>query len=252
MMRSIINNHKFIKAGLIFLFWLCLWQLAAILVAQELLIPSPWAVARRLCTLVARGSFWLSVLFSLCRIGLGFLLGVFLGAVLGALTGKFPVAHLFLSPLLNIIKATPVASFIVLALVWMKTGYVPVFISLLMVLPIVWNNVLEGYREVDKNLLQVMQVYEIRGWRRLRLLYIPSIKPYFIAACTTSMGLAWKAGIAAEVLSMPKNSLGELIYRAKIYLESPDLYAVTLVVIVLSVLLEKGFVHLLKRMGDKL
>lgn len=162
---------------------------------------------------------------------------------LAVLTVRYrPVRQLF-APLLGAIKATPVASFTLLALVWLKTGLVPAFMAFLMVLPIVWSNVEQGMRQTDVRLLEMARVYGFScRSKTLKLVYVPSVAPYFLSAFTTAMGMAWKAGVAAEVISQPNNSLGRMLYQAKIYLETPELLAWTVVVVALSVALEKGFV----------
>ena len=92
-------------------------------------------------------------------------------------------------------------------------------------------------------------VFRLTRSQTLRFIDIPSVSPFFVAAATTGLGLAWKAGIAAEVLSTPRNSLGGLLYEAKIYLETPDLLAHTAVIILLSLLLEKLLVSVLALAG---
>ncbi len=237
---------------LVALIWLSLWQVAAVMVGKELLVPSPAAVARSLAGLLPTAGFWLSATGSLLRIAAGFGLGVFIGAPLAVLCSVSPPAHAFFKPALSIVKATPVASFIILALVWVKSDSVSVFMSMLMVLPIVWGNIFKGIGSVDRRLLEVAKVFRFGRMKTLTRVYVPSVMPYFLAACTSAIGLAWKAGIAAEVLGVPEHAIGTGIYRSKIYLETPELFAWTLVVILLSVLLEKGFLSLLRVMERRL
>lgn len=231
--------------------WLAIWQGVYRLVHQEILLVSPDTVFTRLLQLVQEGSFWQSALYSLLRITAGFLLAVAAGVGLSLLTTFIPFCYDFFKPILQIIKATPVASFIILALVWIKTDRVSTFTAFLMVLPFIWANVSEGLRSTDRKLLEMAKVYRFGRWKTLRNIYLPSVMPYFLAAFTTSIGLAWKAGIAAEVISIPRHSIGTELYHSKIYLETADLFAWTVVVILLSVLLEKIFVILLGRINRK-
>lgn len=250
-MKPSIISRNIPKKILLFVsvaaFWLLLWQLVSLAVGQELLIASPLSVLRTLCSLAVTAAFWKSVLSSCFKILLGFLLGAATGTLLAVLTGFSRFFYTLTSPLLKIIRATPVASFIILALVWFKTSTLPVFISFLMVLPLIWSNVSEGIRSTDLKLLEMAKVFELSFFKRFRYLYFPSVLPYFTAACTTGIGFAWKSGIAAEVLGSPKNSIGEQLYNAKIYLETPQLFSWTIVVILLSVLIEKGFLFLLRK-----
>ena len=235
-------------------FWLGVWQLAAFLVERsvegrgnELLLPYPATVLASLVRLCGEGAFWEIVLASLLRILIGLALGVVLGALLAALTCLSPWCDRLLSPAIRVIRATPVASFILLVLLWTGRDNVPVVIAALMVLPVVWANLSRGIRETDPQLLELARAYRFSRAKTVRLIYLPSLRPYFVSALTTSMGLAWKSGAAAEVLCVPKWAIGSEIYHAKLGLEIPDLFAWTVVVVALSLLLEKLLENALHR-----
>lgn len=238
-----------IKAAVPPVFWLGVWQLAAMAVDQQLLLPTPAAVLLTLRELMVTPAFWQTAGASLLRIFGGLLAGVALGTLLAVLTTFFHWADLLLSPAIRVVRATPVASFIILVLLWVETGQVPGVISALMVLPVMWGNVSAGIRETDPLLLELTAAYRFPPGKKLRLLYIPSVLPYFASGCSTALGLAWKAGVAAEVLCVPELAIGTQVYYSKIYLEIPTLFAWTLVVIVLSLLLEWGLGTVFKKMG---
>lgn len=232
-------------------FWLCAWQLTYSAVGQEILMVSPIQVFTRLFVLAGEGTFWLTVFSSLLRVTAGFAAGVFTGVVLAVLSlfGKLPDG--LIRPAVSAVKATPVASFIILALVWMKSSGVPIFASALVVMPIVWENVREGVRKTDRKLLQMARCFQF-GWvRTARLVYAPSVAPYFTAACASAMGMAWKGGVAAEVLCSVPFSIGGKIYESKIYIETADLFAWTAVVVGMSVLLEKLLIRAMRRAGER-
>lgn len=219
------------KKLLAVLFWVGLWWALAAAVHQPLLLPMPGAVIHRLFALLGDAAFRYVIAFSIGRIMLGIACAVLLGTVLAVLTCRFSILDTLLSPLLVIVKSTPVASFIILVLIWIGRDQVPAVISGLMVLPVVWNNVSAGIRGMDSELLEMAVLYRLRPGVRFRRLYVPSVIPYFVSALKTSIGIGWKAGIAAEVLTVPVYSIGKLIYNAKLYLETTDLFALTLVVI---------------------
>jgi NitT/TauT family transport system permease protein len=230
--------------------WLAVWQAAYMAVRQEILLPSPAQTALTLWGLGRLSDFWISALMSLMRIVEGFIFGVAAGAVLGVLTARFSLLYDFFHPAISVIKSTPVASFIILALVWIKKPGVPVFIAFLMVLPVIWANVSEGIHQTDKDLLEMASIFRFNRKNLVSKVYVPSTLPYFFAGCTTSLGLAWKAGIAAEILSLPAHSIGSQIYYSKIYLETPDLFAWTAAVIIMSIILEKLLVVLLNKIKN--
>lgn len=241
-----MRGKPYLKNLLATLFWVAAWYLLAFFVGNPLLLPTPWQVAVRLWELGKTASFWQITLSSIGRILLGAASAIVLAVILAVLTtASFLVATL-LGPLMTAIQAAPVASFAILLLIWMDRDWVPVLICGMMVLPVVWSNVCTGIRQTDGQLLEMAKVYRLPPWRRLTRIWIPSILPYFRAACGSALGLGWKAGIAAEVLTVPKASMGRMISEAKLYLMTEDLFAWTLSVVLLSLLLQKCVLTLLK------
>ena len=236
--RTLISALEYVAVAV---FWIGLWFIGAHAVGEELLLPSPLSVLRRMGELVLTAEFWNITGASLLRIIYGILLGIGGGLILGLITSRIPFVYKLFRPVITVIRATPVASFIILAIIWIGRDTLPTFISALMVLPIVWGNMHEGILSVDKQLLEVTRVYGFSPLKRVRRLYLPHISPYFFAAVKTSIGLAWKAGIAAEILTLPPISIGKMLSDAKIYLETVDMFAWTLTVIILSLILELVF-----------
>ena len=244
-MISILQN-KYFKMIASIVFWLLIWQLVALKVGKELIFPGPFMVLERLVALIWTGEFWFSCLHTLLRIVSGYLLGVVLGLIFAILTSYNEVLNAIISPMIKIIRSTPVASFIILALLWMGKNSVPFLIVVLMVIPIVWENVCAEFNSVDKDLIEMAKAYRFSKWKTLLKIYIPSSLPGLQSACLTAMGLAWKSGIAAEVLAQPSIAIGTNLYYSKIYLETSELFAWTMVVIVLSWLIEKTIRHLIE------
>ncbi|MBR4282325.1 MAG: ABC transporter permease subunit [Clostridia bacterium] len=232
------KSKKILYIALSGVFWILVWWGVALYVNQELLVSSPKQVALRLYELMGEGSFWMSVLYSLVRVSLGYILAVVVAVVLSTITHASQVVYHLSSPLMSIVKAVPVASFIILALIWLNKDIIPVFITFLIVLPIVWGNLHRGLKETDPKLLEMCGVYNVPLRRQVCGIYIPSVKPYFTSACKTAVGLAWKSGVAAEVLCKSEFSIGGHMYDAKIYLETTDVFAWTAVTVVLSVIIE--------------
>ncbi|MBE6036419.1 MAG: ABC transporter permease subunit [Clostridiales bacterium] len=227
---------------------LLLWQIAAWAVGNKLLLVSPVVVVERLFALVLTGDFWLTAAYSFLRIAEGFLLGVVTGAVLAVLAARFRLAEVLVWPYMAAVKAVPVASFIILCLIWLDSRQLSVFISFLMVLPIIYTNLLQGIKSTDSKLLEMASLFRMNWTKRVRYIYLPQMEPYILSACRVSIGLGWKAGIAAEVIGIPEGTIGEKLYMAKVHFESGDLFAWTVVIVVVSILFEKGFVKLLARL----
>jgi len=231
-------------------FWLAVWQLAAWRVGVELLLPAPLTVAQRLWALAGTGAFWTITGLSLGRILLGLAWGSVAGILLAVLTCTGRWWDALFAPAIRVVRAVPVASFILLVLLWTGRDVVPVVISGLMVLPVVWEGVCQGIRSADPQLLEAAGMYRLSRAKTARLVVIPAVKPHLRAALDTAMGLAWKSGVAAEALCWPKKAIGTQIYNTKLYLETADLFAWTVVVILLSLLLERGMRAVL-RLGER-
>ena len=242
-MDSTIRENNILKAGAI-LFWLLVWETASLIIGEELFLPSPIRVLLRLVQLLPDPGFWSAVLFTLCRILLGFLLSVLSAFTAASLSYRFPLFSVLADPLVKAVRATPVASIVILVLVWVRSRNLSVVISFLMVFPVIYTNILEGLRATDSDLLEAATVYRITRLRKIRYIYLPSVSPYIQSAISTSLGLAWKSGIAAEVIGLPDGSIGERVYEAKIYLSTPDLFAWTVVIIILAFLFERFFLML--------
>ena len=221
------------------LFWILVWLLLALLLNKPLLLPTPMAVAKKLFVLAGEGDFWLTVVFSLLRIAAGIISALILGTLLALLTVRFSLFHHLFAPPLEILKTTPVAAVIFLLLLFMGRDTVPLFIAFAMALPIVWSNVREGLLSLDPALFEMAAVFRVPTKRRFSAIVLPSVLPYLLAACRAAFGLAFKAGVAAEVLAVPERSLGRAIYESKLYLQTEELFAYTLTVVLLSVVIER-------------
>ena len=233
-------------------FWLAIWQFAAMKIGKEVLLASPVSTIKALISLCGQSAFWSAIIFSLTRIMLGFALALVTGVLLAGLSAVYDAVRYIFAPLFNVIKAVPVASFIILALLWVRGGNLSICISFLMVLPIIYNNMLAGFTRVDKSLLEMAAVFRLSNMKKIKYIYIPQVLPYFTAACTTSLGLCWKSGIAAEVIGMPAGSMGNRLYETKLYMDTPEMFAWTVVIVIISFVVEKGFLWLLNKITARI
>ena len=229
------------------LFWIIIWWALSLLINNPLFLPGPGQVFFELFHLFKEPTFFQRTLFTLGRILLGFSFAYLLAALLAGLSSKSRTFQSFLQPLIYAIQSVPVASFVILALFWMRSQVLSVFICFLIVFPVVYHNVLEGLMAMDPNLRQMGEVFELTSFEKFRAILLPQLAPYLIAAAKTTMGLAWKAGTAAEIIAMVKGSIGEALYDSKIYLEMAQLFALTLWIILLSVGSSRVLSFLLKK-----
>ncbi len=233
------------------LFWAGVLLLLPLLVGKEFLLPSPLTVLRRLFTLAGTADFWLTILLSLLRVLGGLLLGILLGILLGALSLVSEVTEALVRPLLTVIRAVPVASFILL--LWSFTGrqLLPIVIAAMMVTPLISGAITEGWRAADPQLREVTLLYRLDFRRRFLYYRLPALLPSLTASALSGVGFAWKAGISAEILSNTADSIGRQMYYAKAYLEMVDLFAWTVVVALLSLVFEVIVKKTFRKMGGK-
>ena len=246
--RSILLSV--INAFISLLLWVVIWALFAKALDLTVIFPGPIAILKTLFTLIYTLEFWITVLLSIGRILLGLLLGIVFGIALAAINHAIPFSTKFITIGMTVIKSTPVASIVLILWVIIGSARLPTLIGILMVMPIIWQNLSDGFSAVDKQLVEVGRVFKFSAVKSFRVITLPTLVRYFIPAVLTSVGLAWKSGIAAEIIAYTKNSIGKNIADAKAYFEGDVMLAWTLVVIVLSLALEGTIKFLLRRFAQ--
>ena len=242
------NLKKIFQIAFSIIFWIGIWALASYKLNNSFLMPSPKSVVISTLELIKTSEFWIIISQSLLRILLGIVIAVIIGILLAIITTRISFVNILVTPLMSAVKATPVASFIFIAIIFMNRNSLPVFITSLLVRPIIWTNVSAGINGVSKELKEVSKVYSLSTTKKIVKLYLPSILPYFLAACRSALGLAWKAGVAAEVLCTPTSAIGTELYFSKTYLDTELLFAWTLITVVLSLIIEKSIIYLLSKL----
>ncbi len=229
-------------------FWTLLWQLASMAVGQAFILPGPVQSAHKLIELMGTADFYCSVGNSLCRILIGFLLALSVGCLLAALSSLSRAVRTLLHPPMAAISATPIASFAILALVLIGKANLSVFISFLMALPVIYLNVLKGVDASDPQLIEMADVFRVSKLRRARAIYAPAAYPYLLSAAQIALGMCWKSGLAAEVIGQPDRSIGDALYRAKVFLETDSVFAYTIAIVLISVALERLVIFSMRRL----
>lgn len=242
-----MNKNVLIRRFLIVLFWLGLWQLISLAVHNSILLVGPFDMIKALFSQAVTADFWKSIAFSFGKISLGFL-GAFISAILlASLAYRVQFLEELLAPFMTLVTSIPVASFVILALIWIGSGMLSVFCSFLVVFPVIYVNTLAGLGSTDRQLLEMAAVFDMPVWKRIHYIYRPAVFPYLVSSCKIALGMSWKSGIAAEVIGVPDYSIGERLYMSKIYLDTANLFAWTFVIIIISALFERFFLVLLKR-----
>lgn len=242
--------HKNLRRLGILLFWLLLWQGIAWKLGQPIFLVGPWETMQALLRLSASSAFWQAVGASFGRIGAGFGFAFLAGVLCGSAGYAFPWFGELLAPPVALMKTVPVASFVILALIWAGAEHLAVVISFVVVFPIIYLNTVAGLRAADQQLLEMAQVFRVRPLLKIWHIYRPALAPYLLSACQIALGMSWKSGIAAEVIGTPDCSIGEQLYMAKVFFSTDELFAWTVTVIMLSFLFERAVLALLKKAAE--
>ncbi len=220
-------------------FWLVVWQAAAMLMNRSLILPTPAEVFVRLYQLIQESAFWLSVLNTVSHIALGFACAFVVGVLLALLASRFRLLRDLLAPLMICVKSIPVASFVILAIIWFTKYWLSAIIAFSIVLPVIYTNILDGISALDPQLNEMAAVFRLSRWKRFRYVSFHQLIPFLYSALNVSLGLCWKSGVAAELIGVPKGTVGQHLYNAKIYLETTDVFAWTLTVVLISIAFQK-------------
>ena len=221
-------------------------------VGQDFLLASPVTVLVRFAALARTAAFWSAALFSMARILAGFLLGVLSGVAAAGLSLRWHRVRELLAPLHAVLRAIPVASFVIVALIWVPSRNLSVLISFLIVFPLIYAGTLGELERTDAKLLEMARLFRMKPLRRLIYLYLLPALPAFANLCATAVGMAWKSGVAAELISIPAGSIGERLYKAKVYLMTGELFAWTLTIVLLSAICARLLRSMLRRIAARL
>jgi len=243
MKASILNNKKYKELIYTFasiLMLLIIWKLVDLVVNKEILVPSPENTFNEIIQIMKAPYFMLSVINTLRRAIIGFLIALFTGLILGMLGGFFKPIYYLLRPLVLINKAVPTMAMILLALIWLESERAPILVGFVVIFPIIYEGVVQGVRSIDIKLIEMMRQYKVKRPDMLKDLYMPAISSHLTGAMSAAMGLNLKIIIAAEVLSQPKISMGTSFQIEKSNLNTAGVFALSIITIIIAGLLEQA------------
>ena len=246
-MKVFITSRVKYVAALVF--WLMVWQAASGAVANEVMLVSPASAFSRLFELSMAAAFWRTIGFSLSRIIAGFSLAMIMGVILAAFSAWSNLTHVILAPVFDIIKSVPVALFVILALFWLHSSHLSLFISFITVLPIVYFKVFEGIKNAEPRLLEMAYIFKISPLRKIRHIYFIAVVPHIIASANAGLSFAFKAGISAEIIGIVRDTIGFNLHTASNLLQTRDIFAWTIAIIILGSIMERIFLAFLGRMS---
>ena len=248
--KLILLGNKVLKIILPLIVILSIWEIAAWKIGDNFFLPRVGETFKYLVEEVLSDSFFKTVFASLLRVLVGLFLGIFFGTLFATICFKIGLLNTVFEPIISIMKATPVACIIALLWISFNPTQVAVLVVTLMVTPIIWQNVYEGYKSVDRQYIALCDSFGLGAVRRFKELYAPHALSYLLPAIVTSIGLAWKAEVAMEI--MMENNVGMFIKEAKTSYETAPTFAWTAVIITLSIILEKTAKYFFGRIANEL
>ena len=240
-MRSNLSRNAYaqwLRRTLIVLFWIAIWEVVYLLIGRDIYFPSPVSVVKTFFGLLTEKATWTIIGMSIYRTLFALAASAVLGIVFGVICGRSRTLYDVINPLMVVLKSTPVVSVIIIAIIWFRSTDVPIFSGFLMCFPIVFTSTVAGIRGTDTKLEEMCKFYKVGRYEMLKSLYLPSARPYINASVVSAIGICWKAVAAAEVLSMPRLSIGANLYFAKTSLDPALLFAWTAIIILLSFVFE--------------
>lgn len=249
-MKSLNNIVKKIALTITAIcFWLFVWHFLSLKINSSIFLPSPESTYKALLRISKRAGFWQTIFNTFSKIAKGFLLALIAGTILSVISAFVKIIDVLVSPFMRLLKTVPVASFIILALLWVKSDKLSVLISFVMVTPVVYINILQSFDNVDNNLLEMADIFNVSLLRKLRFIYVPALVSGFMSACKIGLGFCFKAGIAAEIIGLPFQSIGSELYKSKLYLMTDELFAWTVVIVLMSAFFEGVCIYLLNKLS---
>lgn len=238
-----------IRKALIILFWLVVWEVVDRILNNGLVLSGPIDTIVALYNQVQQSDFWLTCGVSFGKIVVGFLMSFVIGFLLAFLAHRVQFIKELLAPIMSLLKTVPMVSFVIMLLIWVGNQALTIYLSFLIVLPLIYTNTLAGLESVDPQMLEMAKIYHLSWWKKFWYIERPAFMPYVISSAKVSIGMSWKSGIMAEVIGTPRPSIGRELYQAKSFLQTADLFAWTVVVIILSLIFEVIFMALIKQLN---
>lgn len=214
------------------------WHVMALRIDLPFILPTPIAAFTRFFELLPTKEFISAVTGSMLNVILGYISGLTVGAIIAFAAFVVPPVRAAVAPFAKLIRSVPVASFILLCILWLTDNAASAFIGFLMVFPIVYENVLVGFNSTDKATLEMSRAYGFGNAKKLMYVYVPSALPYLGSSAMTSLGLAWKACVSAEVLCIAEGTIGYHVFNSKDFFDTEQLFAWTIAVVLMSIALE--------------
>ena len=220
------------------LLFIFVWSIISIKINSQIVFPNIKSILYALIDITKQKDFYLNLSLSMIRVFTTFVISFIIAIILGVLSGIFISIRYILMPIINFIRTIPTIPLILIAVLWFDNNLVPIFVSLFVIFPIIYDALVNGIINIDKTLIEMSNSYKVSFKTQLINLYIPSIKPYILTSISQSMGITWKSVLACEIISLPALGIGSKLYVSHLYLDTVSLFAYCLIAIIFNIIFE--------------
>ncbi len=236
MKESTWKNKLEIILGAVIL--LVIWQVIATKINNDIYIPKLQEVYTSFLEIIREKDFLLTVFWSFYRTIISFGVALILAIIIGVLSSMYPFLNNLLKPLNSIGKTIPTLVLVVLALIWFDKNSAPFVVGIAIVFPILYDGIVNTLTKKDKNLEEMMLIYEVPIGEKIKRVYIPNIIFYILRIFVPTISLAFKVVIAGEVHGQPKYGIGAAVQLEKMNFNTPGIFAWIIIIAIISLLFE--------------
>lgn len=225
---------------------LMLWWLGAMYLDNDIILPMPMDVLLKMQAQMASPDFYTIVFTTLIRSMQGLCIAFFI-AMIGALCSYYSkILQALLAPIILLAKSIPNISYIIIILIWFSRETSATIITFLILFPMFYENFLQGAKAKDEKLHAVLHIYPISHIDQILHIDLPMMKPFIRASLSSGIGLAFKVGVMAEILGQVDQGIGRELQYCRIDLDMAGIFAWTLWIILLLMLLQTAMNTMMK------
>jgi|AntRauTorcE11898_2_1112593.scaffolds.fasta_scaffold00018_65 NitT/TauT family transport system permease protein len=228
-----VNHKKFLWTLIGVIVLITAWQLGAEYRGNDFYLPGPLKVTKALFGILGESATYKVVFHSLTRLVLTFFIVSFIGIALGLLGGINSYFDAFLRPFVSGLRTTPVISMIVIILILFGQNLMVYITGFLVIFPLLYDSTKEGILNIDKGITDALALEPVHILLKITRQYVPLALPFIKVGLIQSFGLGFKVLVMSEYLAQTKTSIGMMLYEGRIMMEYADVFAWTLIIIVI-------------------
>jgi len=223
---------------------LLLWQLLAVGIDREVIVPYPLDVIKKMGQMIWDISFYQTIFTTLSHVVVVVMGSMVVAFILAYICYRYPIVDEYVTPVLSFIQAIPNISFIILVLVW-TTSIMTVYIVLFFVIfPLLYHNFIHGFKNIPADLVDVIWLYHPPFFDKMLHVYMPLLKPSLLSGMKSALSLGVKVAVMAEILAGLPYGVGRAINFARIQFDMESVFAWTIWLVMMIIVIE----YILKRL----